>query len=122
MSEYNENFRFEDGVLYVRLSGDFPNELFGKEENLFQPLIDACSTYECKKALVDARDLKVDFNTLAIFQAGVDAAFVSRRGIRLALVATEAMLDPFFDHVVYNRGGIVGIFMDTDSALDWLQE
>ena len=121
MSEYNEDFRFEDGVLHIRLSGKFPNERLGKRENLFQPLVDACSTHNCKKALVDARDLQVDFGTIALFRAGNDAAFMSRIGLRVALLAREEMLDPFFDHVVSNRGGNVGIFTDMKRALDWLQ-
>jgi len=108
-------------VLHVRLSGKFPNERLGKRENLFQPLVDACSTHNCKKALVDARDLQVDFGTIALFRAGNDAAFMSRIGLRVALLARKDMLDLFFDHVVSNRGGNVGIFTDMKRALDWLQ-
>ena len=121
MDGYNEEFRFEDGVLHVRLSGKFPNEPLDKGKNLFQPLIDACSTHNCKKALVDARDLQVDFGTMAMFQAGKDAAFLTRVGLRVALLAREDMLDPFFDNVVSNRGGDIGVFTDMDTARDWLQ-
>ena len=122
MTAYNEEFRVEDGMLYVRLSGEFPNELLHSGENLFQPLINACSTHNCKKALIDARDLHVDFGTWALFQAGKDAAFLTRVGLRIALLAREDMLDSFFDDVVYNRGGVVGIFTDMDTARHWLQK
>ena len=121
MNGYKEAFRLEDGVLRVLLSGKFPNELLGRVENVFQPLIDACSAHNCKRALIDARDLQVDFDTMAMFQAGEDAAFLNRLGLRIALLAREDMLDPFFANVVSNRGGDVGIFTDMDSALDWLQ-
>jgi hypothetical protein len=121
MDAYKEDFRFEDGVLYVHLSGKFPNELLGRGKNLFQPLIDACSTHHCKKALVDARDLQVDFDTMALFQAGEDAAYLSRIGLRIALLAREDMLDIFFADVVANRLGHVGIFTDMAAARDWLQ-
>jgi len=121
MNGYKEDFRFEDGVLHVHLSGKFPNELLGRAENVFQPLIDACSAHNCKRALIDARDLQVDFDTVAMFQAGEDAAFLNRLGLRIALLSREDMLDPFFANVVSNRGGDVGIFTDMDSALDWLQ-
>jgi hypothetical protein len=121
MKGYNEDFRFENGVLHVRLSGRFPNELLGKGKNLFQPLIDACSTHNCKKALIDARDLHVDFSTTVLFHAGKDAAFLTRVGIRIALLIREDMRDHFFDNVVFNRGGDTGIFTDTDTARDWLQ-
>ena len=118
---YNEDFRIEDGVLHVRLSGKFPNEMLGKGMNLFQPLIDACSMYNCEKALVDARELHVDFGTMALFQAGNDASSLSRVGLRVALLAREDMRDPFFDNVVFNRGGDVGVFTDRDAAHKWLQ-
>jgi hypothetical protein len=118
---YNEDFRVEDGVLHVRLSGKFPNKLLNKGQNLFQPLIDACLAHNLKKALIDARDLHVDFGTAALFQAGEDAAFLARIGLRIALVAREDMRDPFFDNVVVNRGGNAGVFTDMDSARDWLQ-
>jgi len=122
MKVYNEDFRFKDGVLHVRLSGKFPNKRLGRGENLFQPLIDACSTHNCKKALIDARDLQVDFGTMVMFQAGEDAAFLTRFGLRIAIMARKDMLDPFFDNVAYNRGGQIGIFTNMDTARDWLHK
>jgi hypothetical protein len=121
VSGYKEDFRIEDGVLYVGLSGEFPKELLGKAQNLFQPLVEACATHNSKRALIDARELQVDFDTMAMFQAGEDAAGLSRIGLRVALVAREDMIDIFFDHVVSNRGGNMGIFTDIDAARAWLQ-
>jgi hypothetical protein len=121
VNEYKENFKFEDGILHVHLSGKFPNEMLREQKNLFQPLIDACSTSKCKKALIDARDLEVEFGIMALFQAGEDAASLARIGLHVALLAREDMLNTFFDNVVFNRGGDVGIFTDMDAALEWLQ-
>ena len=121
MNRYGQEFRVENDVLHVRLSGKLPNDLLDKEENLFQPLIDACLAQKCKKALVDVRDLKVDFDTMAMFRAGVDAAFLSRIGLRVALLAREDMIDPFFDNVARNRCAAMGVFTDMDSASEWLR-
>jgi hypothetical protein len=121
MDGYNEDFRFEGEMVRVRLSGKFPKDLPGREVNLFQPLVDACSSHNCKKALIDARDLQVDFGTMEMFRAAADAAFVGRVGIRIALLAREAMLDQFFAHVVHKRGENVGIFTDVGAAREWLQ-
>ena len=121
MNGYSQEFQVENDVLHVRLSGTLPNDLLDREENLFQPLIEACSTQKCKKALVDVRDLKVDFDTTAMFRAGVDAAFLSRIGLRVALLAREDMIDPFFGNVAQNRGAVIGVFTDLDSATDWLR-
>ena len=122
MKGYKEDFRLEGGVLHVHLSGTFPNELLRSGGNLFQPLIDECLTHNCKNALIDARDLQVDFSTMAIFQAGEDAAALTGVGLRIAIVAREDMLDPFFENVAFNRGGYLGVFTDMDTALTWLQK
>jgi hypothetical protein len=121
VSDYKEDFQDENGVLYVHLSGKFPNELLHRNENLFRPLIDACSARNCTRALVDARDLEADFGTMALFQAGEDAAFLRSIGIRVALLAREEMLDPFFDAVVANRGGDVSVFTDMEAARRWVE-
>jgi hypothetical protein len=121
-NKYNESFKYENGILHVHLSGTFPNELLNKEQNLFQPLIDACSKYNCKKALIDVRDLRINFDTLAMFRSGEDFVATTRLGLRIALVAREEILDTFFDNVVYNRGGILGIFTDINDAFEWLQK
>jgi hypothetical protein len=120
MKEYRQAFRVEDDILYVRLSGEFPKDLLKRHENLFQPLIEACLSQKCEKSLIDARELEIDFNTVAMFQAGVDASFLSRIGLRVALVAREDMIDPFFDDVAKNRGAVIGVFTDMISARNWL--
>jgi hypothetical protein len=122
MGKYNEDFRFEDGALSVSLSGDFPNELLHKGTNLFQPLADACAAHRCQKALIDARGLHVDLGTLGLFRAAEDLASMTRMGLHIAILATEDMLDPFFEDVASNRGGIVGVFTKMDTALEWLEK
>jgi hypothetical protein len=121
MNGYHQRFQIKEGVLHVRLSGEFPDELLQKLENLFQPLIDACSEYHCKKVLIDARNLNVDFDTLTLFRSGKDAATLADIGLRVALLARKDMLDPFFDDVASNRSGHVCIFTHMGSALDWLK-
>ena len=121
MTDYIRESMIEDDVLQVRLSGAFPNELLRKEGNLFQPLIDECSTHNCRKVLVDARDLDVHFNTFQMFSAGESAALLSRLSLRVALLAREDMIDPFFETVVSNRDGKIGVFTEKPAALAWLE-
>lgn len=121
MNEYNVDFRLDDGILYVHLSGKFPKEMLDTDMNLFQPLKDSCLTHKCNKALIDARDLDVDFQTMDMFRAGEDAAAMAGLCIRIAFVAREDMLDSFFANVAYNRGANVGVFKDMDNAREWLQ-
>jgi hypothetical protein len=121
MTEYSEDFQVVNGVLHVRLSGKFPKELLLSGNNAFQPLIDDCSKRGCKKALVDARDLQIDLGTMGLFRTAEDAAFLTRIGLRVALVAREDMLDRFFDDVAYNRGGLIRVFTDVSAARSWLE-
>ena len=122
MKEYSEDFQFRDGVLHVRLSGKFPEELLGRQENLFLALAEACSHYRCKKALIDTRDLQIDFDTMALFRAGRDAPFLTSSGLRVALLARNDQRDRFFDDVAFNRGSLMGIFTDQGAALEWIQK
>jgi len=121
MIEYNQEFINENGLLLVRLSGTFPNDLLRSGQNLFQPLVDECQAQNCKMALIDARKLQVYFSTMAIFHAGEDAAVLSKLGLRVAIVARMDMIDSFFQDVAFNRGGNIGVFTDMEAAREWLQ-
>ena len=94
-----QEFRVEGGVVHVRLSGSYPNERLAIKENLFKPLIDECKRENCREAIVDARELQVEFDTVALFRAGVDAASMNEFGLRVALIAREDMISSFFDDV-----------------------
>ena len=121
MKKYIERFEFENGETYVHLSGKFPNKLLRDKKNVFQPLIDACISHQCNKALIDATDLDVGLNTMELFKAGEDAAHMSRLNLRVAIVAREDMFDQFFEDVAVNRGGDIEVFTDMDAAREWLK-
>ena len=108
--------------MHVRLSGVFPKERLAFEENLFKPLVDACKQANCREVIVDARELQVEFDTLAMFRAGVDAASLNEFGLRVALIARENMLSSFFDDVTYNRAAPVRVFTDLKRAQLWIHE
>ena len=120
MNEYTQAYRVEGGVMQVKLAGTFPNELLRSEGNLFAPLIENCKENNCRKAVVDARDLEVDFDTVALFRAGVDASDLHSFGLRVALVARKEMISSFFDDVTHNRGAPVQVFSDMEAACAWL--
>ena len=122
MEPYLEKFRVEGGVVHARLSGKYPNERLASKENLFQPLIDVCLKENCREAIVDARELQVEFDTLALFRAGTDAASMNEYGLRVALIAREDMLAPLFDDVTYNRAARVHVFTDLQGAQAWIQK
>ena len=122
MNQYTQKFRVERGVVRVRLSGTYPNERLALKENLFKPLIDECKRENCHEAIVDARELQVEFDTIALFRAGVDAAALNEFGLRVALVARQDMISSFFDDVTHNRAAQVQVFTDLDSAQTWIHE
>jgi len=122
MNQYTREIHAQDGVVHLRLKGRYPNEHLRQEQNVFTALIDACEQNHCQKAVIDARDLEVDFNTLEYFRAGVDASELHRYGLRLALVAREEMISSFFDDVIHNRGVAVRVFTDLESASTWVRK
>jgi hypothetical protein len=121
VGEYGEEFRIHNGVLHVRLSGAFPNEVLLGKANVFQPLMDQCAAHDCTRAVIDVRDLHAEFGTMGLFRAGEDAVELTRRGLRIALVARADMIDSFFENVVVNRGGRLRIFKNMASARRWVE-
>ena len=117
---YKADFIVEDGVLHVRLDGQFPPELLHAPGNVFTPFIDACAEHGSCKVLFDARHLEVKLDTVKIFRAGVDAALACHAGLRMAFVARKDMIDSFFEEVARNRGALIGVFTDFDKAGEWL--
>ena len=122
MNQYTQKFRVEGGVVHARLAGTYPNARLAKKENLFKPLIDECRRENCFEAIVDARELQVEFDTVALFRAGVDAASMNEFGLRVALIARKNMISSFFADVTHNRGAQVEVFTDRESAQTWLRE
>jgi hypothetical protein len=122
MEPYVEEYRVEDAVMHVRLSGTYPNARLASSENLFQPLIEACRRGNCRRVIVDARELQVNFNTAALFRAGVDAATLNEFNLCVALVARKDMISPFFDDVIRNRCARVEVFKELESARSWIDE
>ncbi|HEU4593285.1 MAG TPA: hypothetical protein VFS13_20445 [Steroidobacteraceae bacterium] len=122
MSPYVQEFRIDGGIVHARLSGTYPNERLAIKENLFKPLIEECKRENCRDAMVDARQLQVEFDTIALFRAGVDAAAMNEFGLRVALIAREDMISSFFDDVIYNRAAQVQVFTDPQSAEAWIKE
>lgn len=122
MERYVQEFHVEGGIVHVRLSGRYPNGRLAIKENLFKPLIDECQRENCREAIVDARALQVEFDTVALFRAGVDAASMNQFGLRVALVARGDMISSFFDDVIHNRAAQVHVFTDLESAQTWVHE
>ena len=91
-------------------------------DDKFKPLIEECKRENCRDAMVDARQLQVEFDTIALFRAGVDAAAMNEFGLRVALIAREDMISSFFDDVIYNRAAQVQVFTDPQSAEAWIKE
>src|SRR5215472_3228570 len=121
MNDYKVEFKLEGSVLHVRVSGQFPYEKLEQPGNAFQRLIDACVASQRNKILLDSRELQAKFSTIQVFRAGNDAVSLTAAGIWLAIVTRKDLRDPFFDDVVANRGGRVGVFMDINAARDWLE-
>jgi hypothetical protein len=122
MNDYKVELKLEDGVLHVRLSGQFPYEKLNQPENAYKGLIDACATHQCDRLLIDSRDLQARFSTTQLYRAGKDAVSLTIAGIEVAMVTRQELRDTFFDDVVVNRGGQVRIFTDINDARDWIQK
>ena len=122
MSDYKVDIKLEEGVLHVRLSGQFPYAKLEQPENAYQDFIGACAAHQCDRLLIDARELQARFSTAQLFRAGKDAVSLTLAGIGVAMVTRPELRDTFFDDVVVNRGGRVRVFTDMRAAREWIQQ
>jgi hypothetical protein len=120
MVEHKVEFKLEEVVLHVRVSGQFPHEKLEQLGNAFQRFIDACSVHRRNKILLESRESQTRFSTIQYFRAGKDAVHLTAASIGLAILTRKDLRDPFFEDVVANRGGRIGGFRDMDSARNWL--
>ncbi len=119
---YERDFRVEGNLLRVTLAGTYPKERLEGRANVFDPLIEVCRDDRCRGAVIDARELDVELDTLEQFRAGMDAASLNQYGFYVAFVARQEMLSGFFRDVLRNRGALAAIFTDMDSAMNWIRE
>lgn len=122
MKPYTREIRVEADLLHVTLGGDYPREHLDRPSNIFEPLVKACQDGACHGAVIDARELRVELDTLDLFRAGMDAAALSRYGFYVAFVVRPDMLDAFFHDVLQNRGALAGIFTEMNDAMAWIRE
>jgi hypothetical protein len=120
MNDYKMEAKLEDGVLHVRVAGQYPYAKLEEPGNIFQRYIEACCVCQCNKVLIDSRELQARFSTIQLFRAGKDAVSLTAAGIWVAMLTRPDLHDPFFEDVVANRGGRIGIFTDMDTARAWL--
>src|SRR5262252_763733 len=100
MNDYRVEFKLEESVLYVRVSGQFPHEKLEQPGNAFQRFIDACLACQRNKILIDSRELQARLSTIQLFRAGKDAVSLTEAGIWVAFLTREDLRDPFFEDVV----------------------
>lgn len=117
---YNEEFSIEGDVLGVKLKGTFPTELINTMENAFTPLMEACKVNKCKKVLIDASELLLNFETMDLFKAGEQLASYSKEISKVAILTTKEYYSQFFEDVATNRGANVQIFINGEKARGWL--
>lgn len=119
---YREEYKKEGDCLFIRLTGELPVDLLTSDANVFEPLAGACKAHECRKVLIDARELSVDMNVMDIFKAGKDLSALTVSGLKAAFVAPVGQLDPLFEHVATNRGAFMRVFTDVVKAVHWLRK
>jgi hypothetical protein len=120
---YDQHFSVDGDVLIATLRGQFPKELLQELPNAFSPLADECKLHGLSKALIDARSLEVELDTLQLFQAGKNLSEEPANQLIVAIVAPyKQKIDPFFEIVAANRGAVVKIFTEFDEARNWLDQ
>jgi hypothetical protein len=75
------------------------------------------------RVLIDCRELAVPRDTLTRFSMGEYIAEFWRPPVKVAALAGEAMVnDKFAEIVAVNRGAWFAVFLDEESAMQWLMQ
>ena len=117
---------FEGPLLYVSLAGEMNGPL---AEQTYRRVVREFVDGGCFKLLIDGRGLSGELTTTARYSLGKvvaeeNASLVGKTGrqVQVAMVGTDPLLDRdrFGETVARNRGAVVKVTHDLESAYRWL--
>ena len=88
-------------------------------------IVETAEEHGCKRLLNDLRDVQLDVDTMDIFKSPevVQMKGIDRHWQRAVVVAEEYEKDfHFFETVAVNNGHLMKVFVDYQSAVEWLKE
>jgi hypothetical protein len=118
---YRREYSVEGDVFCVELSGELPATALKRDDNLFEPLIQACRDRNLSKILIDARDVQTNLGFMDVFRAAKDLASLPPPQVQVACVVNPRQYDPLFEQVANTRGAMTRVFMNREDAFDWFE-
>lgn len=112
----------EGDTLFVRTSGF--DENLEEIEAYAEAIIGECLKSGANRVLCDETALEYRLNTVDTLFAGKHLASRAPRNLTIAIACNPKFQDDarFFENVVVNRGMILRMFLDIESARSWLME
>ncbi|MCF8382013.1 MAG: hypothetical protein K9G39_00220 [Chlorobium sp.] len=109
-------------LLLVKASGF--DESLADVEDYAQGVIEACLQHGATLVLCDETALEYRLGTVDTYEAGKFLSAHAPKVARIAIVYNPAFIADaqFFENVVVNRGLILGMFTDLESARNWLMK
>ncbi len=106
----------DHGFVRMTVSGPYTRARFGR---LIQRVADEAGSRGIPRTLVDLTAVPLSLSTMDRYEIGVAAGRLLL-GIKVAVIATRAVVDHFAETVARNRGAVVGVFTEEAAALKWL--
>jgi len=115
-TKLNLSFEESDGHLIVRVSGEWiPDSV----KLGIKDVAHAAQQRGFTRVLVDAQNLSAPQTGFYRFLAGEEAAR-RWRGLKVAILYPEELINKFAEDTAVNRGAVVMVLSDLDDALRWL--
>ncbi|MGB8248066.1 MAG: hypothetical protein WCE98_08665 [Chlorobium sp.] len=114
--------KIDGETLFVTASGS--DESIEDVEGYALGVIEACLRSGATRVLCDETGIEYRLGTVDTYEAGKFLASHVPRAVRIAIVCNPAFVADarFFENVVVNRGLILRMFIDPESAGRWLME
>ena len=121
---YERHTEKKGDYLLIRYTGSLAIKDLPRGQNVFQNIADLCRQNECKKVLLDSRELTIDLGTMDLYQIGSLLAETRGSLVKFSILGTDEQVpsDNFMENVAVNRGGFVRVFTVEDEGIAWLSE
>jgi CO dehydrogenase/acetyl-CoA synthase delta subunit len=112
-------FEQGNGYLVARFIGDGP---INDVRPLFDSIVEECERVDQKKVLIDYTGASVNASIAERYEMGKVYLIFARHKLKVASLVTAEQIDSkkFTELVARNRGAVTRVFMDRESAEEWL--
>jgi len=122
---FQRHIEKKDDYLLVRYSGKLTSDNLPQDFPSLEQLVDHCTKQECKKALLDTRELSADIDFFDLYDVGLQFGKIRGERVKFAILAGKKEISTdgnFIEDVAVNNGASIKFFTIKEKAIGWLND